>query len=138
MQIGTALSQVIETRGIRKADISRRTGLSDSYLSQLLSGKIKDPSARAVYLICRTLGVSVDGVLQLADDIGDEFDEGELTGNRVWNDELAIKVHTADMCKRETLRKAVQLTDNPTADTFINVVDDLLSYVKGNPKEMDA
>ena len=61
-----------------------------------------------------------------------------LTGNRVWNDELAIKVHTAGMGKRETLRKAVQLTGNPTADTFINVVDDLLSYVKGNPKEMDA
>lgn len=138
MQIGTALSQVIAARGIRKADISRRTGLSDSYLSQLLNGKIKDPSARAVYLICRTLGVSVDGVLQLADDIGDELDEGKLAGNRVWNDELAIRVHAADVCKRETVRKAVQLTDNPTAETFIDVVDDLLTYVKGNSKEMDA
>ena len=47
-------------------------------------------------------------------------------------------MHTAGMGKRETLRKAVQLTGNPTADTFINVVDDLLSYVKGNPKEMEA
>lgn len=138
MQIGTALSQVIAARGIRKADISRRTGLSDSYLSQLLSGKIKDPSARAVYLICRTLGVSVDGILQLADDIGNEIDEGKLAGNRVWNDELAIKVHSADIGKRETLRKAVKLTDNPTAETFIDVVDDLLTYVKGNSKEIDV
>ena len=138
MQIGTALSQVIAARGIRKADISRRTGLSDSYLSQLLNGKIKDPSARAVYLICRTLGVSVDGVLQLADDIGDELDEGKLAGNRVWNDELAIRVHAADVGKRETVRKTVQLTDNPTAETFIDVIDDLLTYVKGNSKEMDA
>ena len=138
MQIGTALSQVIAARGVRKADISRRTGLSDSYLSQLLNGKIKDPSARAVYLICRTLGVSVDGVLQLADDIGDELDEGKLAGNRVWNDELAIRVHAADVGKRETVRKAVQLTDNPTAETFIDVIDDLLTYVKGNSKEMDA
>lgn len=135
MQIGTALSQVIAARGIRKADISRRTGLSDSYLSQLLNGKIKDPSARAVYLICRTLGVSVDGVLQLADDIGDELDEGKLGGNRVWNDELAIRVHAADETKRETLRKAVQLTDNPTAETFIDVVGDLLSYVKTGTDE---
>ena len=138
MQIGTALSQVIAARGIRKADISRRTGLSDSYLSQLLNGKIKDPSARAVYLICRTLGVSVDGVLQLADDIGDELDEGKLAGNRVWNDELAIRVHAADVGKRETVRKTVQLTDNPTAETFIDVIDNLLTYVKGNSKEMDA
>lgn len=138
MQIGTALSQVIAARGITKADISRRTGLSDSYLSQLLNGKIKDPSARAVYLICRTLGVSVDGVLQLADDIGDELDEGKLAGNRVWNDELAIRVHAADVGKRETVRKAVQLTDNPTAETFIDVIDDLLTYVKGNSKETDA
>lgn len=131
MQIGTALSQVIAARGIRKADISRQTGLSDSYLSQLLSGKIKDPSARAVYLICRTLGVSVDGVLQLADDIGVEFEEGQLAGNRVWNDELALKVHAADEGKRETLRKTVQLTDSPTAESFIDVVGDLLSYVNG-------
>lgn len=138
MQIGIALSQVIAARGIRKADISRRTGLSDSYLSQLLNGKIKDPSARAVYLICRTLGVSVDGVLQLADDIGDELDEGKLAGNRVWNDELAIRVHAADVGKRETVRKAVQLTDNPTAETFIDVIDNLLTYVKGNSKEMDT
>ena len=138
MQIGTALSQVIAARGIRKADISRRTGLSDSYLSQLLSGKIKDPSARAVYLICRALGVSVDGVLQLADDIGDEFDECKLAGNRVWNDELAIKVHAADTGKRETLRKAVQLTDNPTAEIFIDVIDDLLTYVKRGSKEIEA
>ncbi len=135
MQIGTALSQVISAREIRKADISRRTGLSDSYLSQLLNGKIKDPSARAVYLICRTLGVSVGGVLQLADDIGVELDESKLTGNRVWNDELAIRVHVADETKRETLRKAVQLTDNPTAETFIDVVGDLLSYVKADTDE---
>lgn len=57
---------------------------------------------------------------------------------QIWNDKLAIKVHIAAMGIRETLRKAVQLTDNPTADTFINLVDGLPSYVKGNPKEMDA
>lgn len=67
MQLNQALREIADVKGIRQADICRATGLSDAHVSQLFSGKIRDPKASVVYKIARAMEVSVDDLLELAD-----------------------------------------------------------------------
>lgn len=73
MQLARALNEITASKGMRQADICRKTGLSDAHVSQIFSGKIKDPKASILYKIAHALGVTVDEVLELAD----RFDELE-------------------------------------------------------------
>lgn len=75
MQLARALNEVATSKGMRQADICRKTGLSDARVSQIFSGKIKDPKASIVYKIAHALGVSVDEVLELADSYDDLEEE---------------------------------------------------------------
>lgn len=67
MQLARALNEVAASKGMRQADICRATGLADAHVSQIFSGKIKDPKASIVYKIAHAMGVTVDEVLELAD-----------------------------------------------------------------------
>lgn len=67
MQLNQALREIADVKGIRQADICRETGLSDAHVSQLFSGKIRDPKASVIYKIARAMGVTVDELLELAD-----------------------------------------------------------------------
>lgn len=67
MQLNQALREIADDKGIRQADICRATGLSDAHVSQLFSGKIRDPKASVIYKIARAMGVTVDDLLDLAD-----------------------------------------------------------------------
>lgn len=51
---------------------------------------------------------------------------------------MQIGTALSQVIETRGIRKAVQLTDNPTAEASIDVVDDLLTYVKGNSKETDV
>ncbi len=51
------LKQAIDERGIRPADLSRKTGISEAALSHYLKGDYK-PGAKKIKLIADILGVS--------------------------------------------------------------------------------
>lgn len=51
------LSQALKSQGITQAELSSRTGIPKSAISQYLSGKFS-PKQDRVYLICKVLGVS--------------------------------------------------------------------------------
>lgn len=67
MDIGRALREVARERGVTQADVSWRTGLSDSHVSQIFRGKIADPSASRLYAICGALGVDIGELMQRAE-----------------------------------------------------------------------
>ena len=67
MQLDQALKTIAASKGIKQADICRSTGLSDAHISQIFSGKIRDPKASVVYKIAHAIGVTVDDLLTLAD-----------------------------------------------------------------------
>ena len=67
MQLSRALNEMASLKGMRQADICRATGLSDAHVSQMFSGKIKDPKASIVYKVAHAMGVTVDELLELAD-----------------------------------------------------------------------
>ncbi len=67
MQLSRALNDYLDELGLKQADICRASGMSDAHVSQIFSGKIKDPKASVVYKIARAMGVSVDELLDRAE-----------------------------------------------------------------------
>lgn len=51
------LSQALKSQGVTQAELSSRTGIPKSAISQYISGKFS-PKQDRVYLICKVLGVS--------------------------------------------------------------------------------
>ena len=73
MNIGTACKLIAKSKRISAAEISRNTGISQSYLSMLFNGKIDDPQVKRLYLIAHELGMTVDDLVAYAM----EHEEGE-------------------------------------------------------------
>lgn len=71
MNIGTACKLIAKSKRITAAEISRNTGIGQSYLSMLFAGKIDDPQVKRIYLIAHELGMTVDELLTWA------MEEGE-------------------------------------------------------------
>ena len=51
--------------GVEQAELARRIGKSRSYVSQLMSGKVKEPTLSVAYAIADALGVSVQTFIDL-------------------------------------------------------------------------
>lgn len=73
MNIGTACKLIAKSKRISAAEISRNTGISQSYLSMLFNGRIDDPQVKRLYLIAHELGMTVDDLVAYAM----EHEEGE-------------------------------------------------------------
>ena len=66
MNIGTACKLIAKSKRISAAEISRNTGINQSYLSMLFNGKIADPQVKRLYLIAHELGMTVDELVEYA------------------------------------------------------------------------
>lgn len=65
MEYGKALRRILRELDVKQVDLARRMGTSTAYISQLCSGKIKEPSLSRAYEIADALGVSVDRFVEL-------------------------------------------------------------------------
>ena len=65
MEYGKALRRILHETGVSQADLARRMQTSTAYISQLCSGKIKEPTLSKAYEIADALGVSVDRFVEL-------------------------------------------------------------------------
>ena len=66
MNIGTACKLLAKSKRITAAEISRNTGISQSYLSMLFNGRIDDPQVKRLYLIAHELDMTVDDIVMYA------------------------------------------------------------------------
>lgn len=73
MQLSRALIDYLGERSMKQADVCRASGLSDAHVSQIFSGKIKDPKASIVYKIAHAMGITVDELLERAE----SYEDGE-------------------------------------------------------------
>lgn len=71
MQLSRALKEIAASKGIKQADVCRTTGLSDAHISQIFSGKIRDPKASVIYKIAHAMDVTVDELVELAENYGE-------------------------------------------------------------------
>lgn len=65
MEYGKALRLILRELDVKQADLARRMGTSTAYVSQLCSGKIKEPTLSKAYEIADALDVSVDRFVEL-------------------------------------------------------------------------
>jgi len=65
MEYGKALRYILRELDVSQAELARRMNTSTAYVSQLCSGKIKEPSLSKAYEIADVLGVSVDRFVEL-------------------------------------------------------------------------
>ena len=57
-EFGKALSLILEEKGLRQVDLSSKTGLAKSYISELLQSK-KSPELDTLGKICKALNISL-------------------------------------------------------------------------------
>lgn len=72
MQLSHALNDYLDELGMKQADVCRASGMPDAHVSQIFSGKIKDPKVSIVYKIAHAMGISVDALLDRAESYEDE------------------------------------------------------------------
>jgi transcriptional regulator with XRE-family HTH domain len=65
MEYGKALRRILSEVGVSQAELARRMGTSTAYVSQLCSGKIREPTLSKAFEIADALGVSVDRFVAL-------------------------------------------------------------------------
>lgn len=65
MTYGEALRYLMRESGIEQAELARRIDKSRSYVSQLMSGKVKEPTLSVAYAIADALDVTVQDFLNL-------------------------------------------------------------------------
>lgn len=65
MEYGKALRRILRELDVSQAELARRMDTSTAYVSQLCSGKIKEPTLSKAYEIADALGVSVDRFVEL-------------------------------------------------------------------------
>ncbi len=73
MNIGVACKQIAKAKRISAAEISRKTGIGQSYLSMFFNGKIEDPQLKRIYLIAHALDMTIDEVVDYAMQDGEEW-----------------------------------------------------------------
>ena len=65
MTYGQVLGRLIKERNISKAELARRIGKSRSYISQLINGKVSEPSLSLAFAIADALDVDVNYFVEL-------------------------------------------------------------------------
>lgn len=65
MTYGQVLDKLIQERGISRAELARRIGKSRSYVSQLINGKVGEPSLTLAYAIADALDVDVNYFVEM-------------------------------------------------------------------------
>lgn len=75
------LKEALELRGMRQADLVRKTGIGKSAISQYLSGKVL-PKQDKLYLLARALQVSEDWLLGRTGIPTNDVEGGEMMADK--------------------------------------------------------
>ena len=65
MEYRKALATILREQDVSQADLARRIGKSRSYVSQLMSGRVNEPSLSIAFKIADALGVTVQDFIDL-------------------------------------------------------------------------
>ena len=63
--IGHNIKAQLKRRAMKQADVVRRSGVSKSYLSELISGKTTHPSVWTCAKIAEALGCRIDDLVRI-------------------------------------------------------------------------
>ncbi len=64
---GQALAEVMDAKGMNQVELSQRSGIYQSYVSRVLSGKVEDPSFKKALAMARAVGVPMSEIIAIMD-----------------------------------------------------------------------
>lgn len=64
--LGTYLKSLREAKGLSLRDVEEKSGISNAFISQLESGKVKHPSPIKLYKLAETYGVPYEALMERA------------------------------------------------------------------------
>ena len=67
MTFGDMLSFLMSEQGITAAELSRRSGVPQSTITEMLKGRTREPSFSRANRLARALGVSLDRFVELTE-----------------------------------------------------------------------
>lgn len=62
------IKDALKSKNMNAGELAQKIGTSRGYVSQMLSGKVKDPSFKRTLAICRVLGLSVESLAELIEE----------------------------------------------------------------------
>lgn len=62
------IKDALKRKNMNASELAQKIGTSRGYISQMLSGKVKDPSFKRTLAICRVLDLSVESLAELIED----------------------------------------------------------------------
>ncbi len=77
--LGSYLKSLREARTLSLREVEQKTGISNAFLSQLESGKVKHPSPLILYKLAEHYGVPYEGLMERA---GYPVPEGSMPDSR--------------------------------------------------------
>lgn len=66
MSFTEAFKQLLDKHGMSQADFARLSGFGTSYVSQLCSGKVSDPSITKAGIIAKVFGITIQELYDLS------------------------------------------------------------------------
>lgn len=66
------IKDALKRKNMNASELAQKIGTSRGYVSQMLSGKVKDPSFKRTLAICRVLDLSVESLAELIEDEKDK------------------------------------------------------------------
>lgn len=59
------VKDALKRKNMNASELAQKIGTSRGYVSQMLSGKVKDPSFKRTLAICRVLDLSIESLAEL-------------------------------------------------------------------------
>ena len=84
MTYGSALRMILRQSGMTQAELARAIGRSTSYVSQLMTGKVREPSISTAFEIADALHTTVQAFLDLMHSDGDGNGRALADALRLW------------------------------------------------------
>ncbi len=66
------IKDALKRKNMNASELAQKIGTSRGYVSQMLSGKVKDPSFKRTLAVCRVLGLSIESLAELIEDEKDK------------------------------------------------------------------
>lgn len=80
MDLGQAIRQMRQAKGLSQGHIAKRIDRERPYVSDLERGVIKNPYFDTVAEIARAIGVSIDDIVDLAEELARKGRQGQNAG----------------------------------------------------------
>ena len=71
MNVGAAITRLLDERGLEPRDLRKGTGLSSAYISQLMTNKQKDVSLKKAMLIADYFDIPLEQLVEYSLEPGD-------------------------------------------------------------------